>query len=66
MSLLLGTTFRIYGLLKQRVNSGAVLSVLVEVLLIAPITAFWLNRVHKLGWVGVGSGGPTQQGGWSQ
>lgn len=57
ISLILGTTFGLYGLLKQRVKPGAVLSVFVEVLLIAPLAAIWLFGVHKLDWVGVGDGG---------
>lgn len=53
----LAATFGIYGLLKQRVKSGPVLSVFVEVLLIAPLAAIWLLGVHTLGWTGIGEGG---------
>ncbi len=57
ISLFLAITFGIYGLLKQRVNAGPVLSVFVEVLLISPLAAIWLFGVHTFGWTGIGNGG---------
>jgi len=57
ISLYLATTFGVYGLLKQRVKSGPVLSVFVEVSLIAPLAAIWLFGVHTFGWTGIGEGG---------
>lgn len=57
ISLFLATTFGIYGVLKQRVKSGAVLSVFIEVLLLAPLAAIWILGVHTLGWTGIGEEG---------
>lgn len=54
IALYLAVTFGLYGLLKRRIEAGPVVSVAGEVVLLAPIAAFWLWGVHTGHW---GSGG---------
>jgi len=49
ISLLLASTFSIYGLLKRRVEIGPVASVFLEVLLVAPIALVFLGWIHSHG-----------------
>lgn len=47
MSLLLATTFSIYGILKRGVEIGPVASVFLEVMIVAPIAVIYLAWVHS-------------------
>jgi len=47
MSLLLATTFSIYGILKRGVEMGPVASVFLEVMIVAPIAVIYLLWVHS-------------------
>jgi chloramphenicol-sensitive protein RarD len=42
ISLVLASTFGVYGVLKKRVATGPVVSVTAEVLVLAPLALFWL------------------------
>jgi len=53
ISLVLATTFGLYGLLKKYIAAGPVASVTGEVALLAPLAAVWLWGVHTQGWTGV-------------
>lgn len=53
ISLALATTFGLYGLIKKRTAAGPVVSVTVEVLVLAPLALVWLVGVHQAGWSGV-------------
>lgn len=46
ISLMLATTFGVYGLLKKRLDLGPVVSVTAEVLILSPIAAGWLIYLH--------------------
>lgn len=52
ISLILALTFGAYGLLKKQMSIGPVISVFIEVLLLAPIALIWLIGVHNFGWSG--------------
>jgi chloramphenicol-sensitive protein RarD len=56
ISLILGFTFGIYGLLKKQLAVGPVLSVTTEMIFLLPLALIWLWGAHTHGWVGVGSG----------
>jgi chloramphenicol-sensitive protein RarD len=69
IALLLASTFGLYGLIKKRLAMGPVLSVMAEVLLLAPLAALWIATHGEglaLGWrthgllalSGVLTGGP--------
>jgi len=49
LSLFLGFTFGLYGLVKKQLSTGPVVSVTAEVFLLAPIAAVWLIWVHASG-----------------
>ena len=53
ISLALATTFGLYGLIKKRTAAGPVVSVTVEVLVLAPLALIWLIGVHQAGWSGL-------------
>ena len=53
LSLLLGGTFAIYGVIKKTLSSGPVVSVTAEVLLLAPLAIIWLLGTHLAGWQGI-------------
>lgn len=53
ISLVLATTFGLYGLVKKRSAAGPVVSVTAEVLLLSPLAAIWLWGVHTQGWQGI-------------
>jgi chloramphenicol-sensitive protein RarD len=59
VALLLAVTFAAYGLIKNRVPFGPVISVLVETLLLAPLALVWLWGLHTGAWTDLGgrSGG---------
>lgn len=46
ISLVLATTFGLYGLLKKRLDLGPVVSVTAEVLMLSPIAIVWLAHLH--------------------
>lgn len=46
ISLMLATTFGMYGLVKKRLDLGPVVSVTAEVLILSPIAAGWLIVLH--------------------
>lgn len=50
ISLFLALTFGAYGLIKKQITLGPVISVFIEVLLLAPIAIMWLIGVHQFGW----------------
>ncbi len=50
ISLVLATTFGIYGLIKKRTTVGPVISVTAEVAVIAPFLLIWLLGVHNQLW----------------
>jgi len=47
ISLVLATTFGLYGLIKKRLDLGPVVSVTAEVLLLSPLAAGWLIFLHS-------------------
>ncbi len=52
ISLILATTFGIYGLIKKKLEVGPVVSVTGEVLLLLPLALIWLWGVGFQGWTG--------------
>jgi chloramphenicol-sensitive protein RarD len=46
ISLMLATTFGIYGLIKKRLDLGPVVSVTAEVMILSPIAIVWLIALH--------------------
>ncbi|WP_439123747.1 EamA family transporter RarD [Marivita sp.] len=46
ISLVLATTFGLYGLIKKRLDLGPVVSVSAEVLILCPIALGWLTYIH--------------------
>lgn len=50
IALILASTFSMYALLKKHLDTGPVVSVFVEVLLLAPFALIWLFGAHKFGW----------------
>ncbi len=53
IALLLASTFGIYALIKKQVTAGPMVSVFIEVLLLAPLAAIWLYGAHSYGWATV-------------
>ncbi|WP_095589032.1 EamA family transporter RarD [Actibacterium ureilyticum] len=53
ISLALAVTFGFYGLIKQGLGAGPVVSVTTEVALLAPLALVWLWGVHTQGWTGL-------------
>lgn len=53
ISVALAATFGIYGVLKKWANSGPVVSVTAEVLVLLPAALIWLWGVHFQGWTGI-------------
>lgn len=53
ISLLLATTFGLYGVVKKGLDAGPVASVTAEVALLAPLAVIWLVGVHIFGWEGI-------------
>ena len=49
ISLILATTFGLYGLVKKRLTVGAMVSVTAEVLVLAPLSIGWLGWLHLHG-----------------
>ncbi len=54
VSLILAMTFGAYGLIKNKLDVGSVISVAIEVLFLSPIALIWLFGVHQFGWSGMG------------
>ena len=52
ISLILAVSFGLYGLSKKSLKAGPVVSVMGEVIVLAPIALIWLWGVHQLGWTG--------------
>lgn len=52
ISLFLALTFGAYGLIKKQMPLGPVISVFIEVLLLAPMALIWLIGVQIFGWSG--------------
>lgn len=50
VALFLASTFGIYALIKKQVSAGPMVSVFIEVLLLAPLAAVWLFGAHRYGW----------------
>ncbi len=53
ISLILATSFGAYGLIKNKLDVGPVISVFIEVLVLTPIALIWLFGVHNFGWSGM-------------
>ena len=53
IALYLASTFAIYALLKKKIAAGPMVSVFIEVLLLAPIAIIWLYGAHMHGWATV-------------
>lgn len=53
ISLILAVSMGFYGLAKKSLAAGPVVSVLAEVILLAPFALIWLYGVHSLNWFGV-------------
>ncbi len=53
IALFLASTFSIYALIKKQVNAGPMVSVFIEVLLLAPLAMVWLYGAHRFGWATV-------------
>ena len=53
ISLVLASTFGLYGVVKKMIGIGSMLSVTAEVVLLAPLALIWLLGVHYLGWQGL-------------
>ncbi len=65
ISLILAITMGLYGLSKKSLGCGPVVSVMCEVILLAPLALLWLYGVHTLGWQGlVGRDGGFFGQGW--
>jgi chloramphenicol-sensitive protein RarD len=65
VSLIIGVTFALYGLVKKHTGAGPVVSVTAEVLVLAPLAALWLIGVHLGDWQGVvGRSGGVFGHGW--
>jgi len=65
ISLVLAITMGLYGLSKKSLTCGPVVSVMGEVILLAPLALIWLYGVHNLGWQGlVGRNGGYFGQGW--
>lgn len=58
IALLVATTFGLYGLIKKRLALGPVLSVSLEMLLLAPLALAWLAAQHGMAWRPGGVLGP--------
>ena len=58
-ALMLAVTFAAYGLIKNRVALGPVISVFIETLILAPLAIVWLWGMHSGAWTDLGgrSGG---------
>lgn len=54
ISLILAATFGAYGLIKNKLDVGSVISVAIEVLVLSPIALIWLFGIHQFGWSGMG------------
>ncbi len=50
IALFLASTFSIYALIKKQVSAGPMVSVFIEVLLLAPLAMVWLYGAHRFGW----------------
>lgn len=65
ISLILAGSMGIYGLAKKSLAAGPVVSVMGEVIVLAPLAMIWLWGVHQLGWTGlVGREGGFFGDGW--
>lgn len=53
ISLILASSFGVYGLIKKQLAIGPVVSVTGEVLLLLPLALIWLVGVHFYGWNGL-------------
>lgn len=53
ISLMLATTFALYGALKRTLSVDPVASVAAEVVILAPMALIWLAGVHWAGWTGL-------------
>ncbi len=50
IALFLAGTFGIYALIKKQVTAGPMVSVFIEVMLLAPLAMVWLYGAHRYGW----------------
>lgn len=57
VALALAGTFALYGVLKKRISSAAVVSVTAEVLVLTPVALLWLWGAHFGGWTEGGRAG---------
>lgn len=53
ISLILAGSMGLYGLTKKTLAAGPVVSVMGEVIVLAPLALIWLWGVHQLGWMGL-------------
>lgn len=53
-ALMLASTFSAYGLIKNRVALGPVISVFIETLILAPLALIWLWGMHTGAWTDLG------------
>ncbi|PIB25085.1 RarD protein [Amylibacter kogurei] len=53
ISLILGGTFGLYGLIKKPLAAGPTITVLGEVVLLSPLAAIWIWGAHTQGWIGI-------------
>lgn len=65
ISLILAISMGLYGLVKKSLAAGPVVSVMGEVIVLAPLALIWIFGVHQLGWTGlVGRTGGFFGNGW--
>lgn len=65
VSLILAFSMGLYGVCKKSLPAGPVVSVMGEVIVLAPFALIWLLGVHHLGWTGfVGRAGGYFGSGW--
>ncbi|AML52312.1 EamA family transporter RarD [Falsihalocynthiibacter arcticus] len=58
ISLVLSSTFAVYGLIKKQLDAGPVVSVTLEVLILLPLGVIWLWGAHTQGWQAIGTQTP--------
>jgi chloramphenicol-sensitive protein RarD len=66
ISLILATSMGFYGVCKKSLSAGPVVSVLGEVIVLAPLALIWLFGVHSMGWADIaGRAGGYFGDGWN-
>ena len=50
IALFLASTFSMYALIKKQITVGPMVSVFIEVMLLAPLAMVWLYGAHRYGW----------------